>query len=306
MKRISTPMDLNRELITTVVGSYPARPSKDSLANSYFDDVDPFIESIEEAVKAQLDTGIELISDGQTRGGMVEIFAENLKGFRMKRRPEIISKIGHLGPIITSDQSKIKNSIPEDIGLKGIITGPWTLVKSSYDLHYKDTKEAVMDTAEALKVEAKELSKICDVVQVDEPFLSVEFPTYAKDSVEKLLPNDTTTALHVCGDVSDIAEKLVEIDVDILDHEFAANPHLYDVYDNLSFSQRIAPGVVTTEERVEDVEVIKGRIERAVESFGTKILIDPDCGLRNLQKDEAYKKLKNMVEARDVVLDERS
>lgn len=258
------------------------------------------------AVRAQLDAGIELVSDGQTRGGMVQIFAEKLKGFRMKRRPEIISNIEYRGPITIKDQSKIRNSLPENIGLKGIITGPWTLVKSSYDLYYKDTRKAVTDTAEALKSEIKELSKVCDVVQIDEPFLSIEYEPYIKDVLETMLPSNITTAMHVCGDVADIAEKLVEIDVDILDHEFAANPHLYDIYEELSFSQRLAPGVITTDSKVESVDIIKERIERAVDSFGTNILIDPDCGLRNLKKEIADIKLKNMVEARDVVLDERS
>ncbi|MGM0405533.1 MAG: methionine synthase [Thermoplasmatota archaeon] len=299
-------MDLNQNLITTVVGSYPARPSDGSLARSYFEDVDPYMESIEMAVKAQMDAGIELVSDGQTRGGMVEIFAEKLKGFRMKRRPEIISKIEYRGPITVEDQNKVRNSLPENIGLKGIITGPWTLVKSSYDIYYEDTRKAVTDTAEALKSETKKLSKICDVIQIDEPFLSIEYEPYIKDVLETMLPNNVTTALHVCGDVVDIAEKLVEIDVDILDHEFAANPHLYDTYEELSFDQRLAPGVVTTESKIESVDKIKERIEKAVNSFGTNILIDPDCGLRNVKKEVADKKLKNMVEARDVVLDERS
>ncbi|MFO7791361.1 MAG: hypothetical protein R6W73_00060 [Candidatus Saliniplasma sp.] len=298
-------MDFNQDLITTVVGSYPVKPPNDSLGRSYFEDLDPFIESIEEAVKAQLDNGIELISDGQTRGGMIEIFADKLKGYRMKKRPEIVSDIEYRVPITVKDQAKIKNGLPDDIGLKGIVTGPWTLVKSSHDLHYEDPKEAVMDTAEALKIEVQELSKVCDVIQIDEPFLSVESSGYAKDALETLLPKDTNTALHVCGDVTDIAEELIEIDVDILDHEFATNPNLFDVYEDISFPQRLAPGVVTTKEPVEDIKTIKDRIERAVNCFGSEILIDPDCGLRNLRKEVAYKKLNNMVKARDVVLDER-
>lgn len=298
-------MDLNQELITTVVGSYPARPSSDSLGRSYFKDLDPFMESIEEAVNAQLDAGIELVSDGQTRGGMVEIFANRLKGYRMKKRPEIVSDIEYRKPIIIKDLTKVKNGLPEDKGLKGIITGPWTMVKSSYDLHYKNTEEAVIDTAEALKVEVQKIADICDMIQIDEPFLSIEFCDYVVDAIEMLIPKGTTSALHVCGDVTDIAEELIEIDVDILDHEFAGNPKLFDVFHDLSFSQRLAPGVITTENRIDEVSEIKDRIERAIDRFGMEILIDPDCGLKNIGKDVAYKKIKNMVQARDVVLDER-
>lgn len=303
-------MDLEKDLITTVVGSYPAAPSKASLQISYFhqDQKDPFVESMQRAVKAQLDCGVELLSDGQTRGNMVEIFARGLRGYRIKEKVEIVSEVGYSRSITLDDIKEAKELISRDAGIKGIITGPWTLVKSSDNHHYSSEKEAVLDTAEALHEEGKRLAELCDVVQLDEPFFSNGFPEYGKELVNKVLDLDTTTVLHVCGDVSPIVPGLVEMDVDVLDHEFVGNESLYDVYSDIEVGrdQRLGVGVVTTDSRIEEVGEIKKRIERAYEAFGPKTMVDPDCGLRNLEEDIAYKKLENMVEARDVVLDERS
>ncbi|MBS3816526.1 MAG: hypothetical protein KGY76_03065 [Candidatus Thermoplasmatota archaeon] len=299
-------MDLEKDLLTTVVGSYPATPTKERLQRSRFSDTDPFMESLEESVKAQLDSGIELVSDGQTRGTMTEIFAQDLRGYRIRDKVEIVSEVGYTGEITVGDAEEARKLLPEGTGLKGIITGPWTMVKSSSDKHYESHKEAVLDTAEALNQEAENLAKICDVVQLDEPFFSNQLPPYGKNAVEKVLDVDVPTKLHVCGDVTAIIAELVEIDVDILDHEFAANPQLYDAYGEIENPHRMSVGAVTTEPEVEGVETIKERIDMAYETFGPKTMIDPDCGLRNLKEEKARAKLKNMVKARDVVLDERS
>lgn len=299
-------MNIDKEMLTTVVGSYPARPSSEVLSRSYHSKEDPYQESIRKAIRAQLDSGIELISDGQTRQDMISLFAQGLRGFRSREKWEIVGEVGYPGPITVEDQRSVRNIIGGTIGLKGIITGPWTLYRGSEDRCYGSEKEAAMDIAQALHREAEALSEVCDVVQVDEPFLSVEYPAYAKEMVETVLDVDAPRALHACGDVSDIAEELIEYDIDILDHEFAENPGLYDVYDDLSFSQRMAVGVVTTKPEVESLDTVKGRIERAQDIFGTDMMIDPDCGLRNLEPTEAKKKLERMVEARDVIAHERS
>ncbi|MFW5904497.1 MAG: methionine synthase, partial [Candidatus Saliniplasma sp.] len=256
-------------------------------------------------VRAQLDTGIELVSDGQTRGGMIEIFTNGLRGFRTKKRIEIVNEIEFKKPIILSDQHLTKEILPENVGLKGILTGPVTLIESCDDLYYQDTKDAVLDSAEALHEEAKHLADICDVIQMDEPFLSNHFPEYAQDAVETVLDIDIPTALHVCGDIRDNIGNLIEFDVDILDHEFASNPGLYEAYEEVDMEQKMAVGVVTTSPPAEEVNVIKKRIDKAIKVFETDIMIDPDCGLRNLDEETAWNKLKNLVMARDVVLNER-
>jgi len=293
-------------LISTVVGSFPSCPSKKSLAASYYEKNDPYLESLRDAVNAQLQAGIELLTDGQTRGSMIEIFAEGLKGFRIKEKIEIISDIEHVRPITVEDTKEMKKIIHDSNGVKGVITGPWTMVNSVDNEYYDDGIEAVVDTAKALKKEADMLAEFCDVIQIDEPYFSIDFPDDGKEIIEKISDVKTKTALHVCGDIEPVIEELVEIDVDILDHEFASNPHLYDIFEDVSFDQKIAAGVVSTNPDVEEIEEIKDNINKAYDTFGPKTMIDPDCGLRNLKKDTALKKLENMVIARNVVLNERN
>lgn len=300
------PMDLDKVLITTVVGSFPSAPTKGSLASSYYKKDDPYLESLRDAVRSQLQAGIELVSDGQTRGGMIEIIAEGLKGFRIKEKTEIVSKIEHLKPITVEDIKETKKIVSDSDGVKGIITGPWTMVNSADNKHYGSKMEAVEDAARALKKEARSLAELCDVIQIDEPYFSVDFPENAKEMIENITDVETTTALHVCGDIEPIVEELVEIDVDILDHEFASNPHLYDVFEDVSIDQKIAAGVVTTDPHLEEIEEIKDNINRAYDTFGPKTMIDPDCGLKNLKRETAVKKLENMVIARNVVLNEQN
>ncbi|MFW5927750.1 MAG: hypothetical protein ACOCSL_01010 [Thermoplasmatota archaeon] len=297
-------MNIDKELVTTVVGSFPSKPSKESLSKSYFTDIDPYLESLRKAVQTQIDAGIELISDGQTRGNMVDIYAKGLKGYRIKEKIEIVSDIEYLSPITVDDQKMVKKIAPDDVGLKGIITGPFTMVKSVENKHYRSEKDAVLDTAEALKDEGENLADICDVVQIDEPFLSTEFPEYAKNALDIMLDIDTTTALHICGNVNPFVEDVVDISVDILDHEFADNPSLYDVYSDIDFSQRMSVGVVNTTPRVESIDDIKDRISRAYDIFGPTSMIDPDCGLRDIDFESGKSKLENMVQARDSFLKE--
>lgn len=293
-------------LTTTVVGSYPAYPSRQLMIDSYHRGEDPFVQSIEDAVRAQVETGIELVSDGSTRDDMISLFARGLRGFRIKDNIQIVNDIGYKGSITLSDHRLAKSLLPAGRELKGIITGPCTLVMASKDFYYDDRFEAIMAAAKALNEEVRALSQICEVVQVDEPFLSLDMPEYAEEALELTLDADVLTALHVCGDVSEVVDSLIEIDVDILDHEFAANPALFDIYAEIDHPQELAVGVVTTEPKVEEVDRVKERIERALELFGPDTMVDPDCGLKNLTSKTAYEKLKNMVIARNVVLDERS
>ena len=55
--------------------------------------------------------------------------------------------------------------------------------------------------------------------------------------------------------------------------------------------------------RVEPVEWIEKRIRATVDVFGLeRIMVDPDCGLKHLNREVAFGKLENMREARDRVL----
>ncbi len=298
-------MVIESEMVTTVVGSYPAKPSNDELMRSYTSRQDPFRNAIKSAVEAQLSAGIQIVTDGQTRNDMIRLFASGLRGFRIRERISMISDIAYRKPITVKDQIFVKEFLPKDKALKGIVTGPVTLVNSVDNEHYSDIYDAVTDAAAALRMEVKALSEVCDVIQIDEPYLSVEYPEYAGEVIDELVRNlDIPTALHVCGDVSKIAKELVDFNVDILDHEFAENPTLYDVYSDIDHNKKMAVGVVTTRAELESIDTIFARIQRAHQAFGSNCMLDPDCGLKMLPKNTASEKMRRIVAARDKFTEE--
>ena len=105
--------------------------------------------------------------------------------------------------------------------------------------------------------------------------------------------------LHACGDVSSIIPELLDMPVDVLSHEFKASPQLFDGFRDYSFSQQICLGSVRSDNpSVESVEEIVIHIQKAIDTFGDKIIqVSPDCGQRLLPRENAYQKLRNLVKA---------
>lgn len=290
---------------TTVVGSFPTKPSKDILMKSYYEGVDPYLEAIRSCAKAQVNAGIDIVSDGQTRDNMVNIFAKNLGGISVRGKAVIIDEIEFIRPITLNDLKYLKSLIPQNTQVKGIITGPFTMAKSCLNEHYKSIEECAFAFADALHEEAMSIEGEVNMIQIDEPFFSQSYPKYAQDIIEIVVDDlKLPKALHVCGDVSKIFPYLVEFPIDILNHEFKANPILLEVIADYSFPQKIGYGSVRSDnERVELVKEISEHIRRAMNVLGkNKMLIEPDCGLRYLTEESAYQKLINMVKARDVIL----
>ena len=289
-------------LTTTVVGSYPASPHVKNLFNYCKTGQDPYEDSIREAVEAQISAGIDIISDGQTRNDMIKLFAAKLGGIRMRQKPVVIGELEHRKPITLDDQKLAKEIIDNRAMLKGIITGPFTLAMSCQDEFYGSQEKLAMGFAEALNHEARALSGIVDILQIDEPFFSVEYPEYAENLISTIFSGvEIPRGLHVCGDVSNIFEKLVELDVQILDHEFAAHPELLNIVAEVDFSQTIGFGCVRSDVNTsETVPEILETIKKGIDSIGNyKMMLDPDCGLRHLTPEVAREKLQNMVRARD-------
>ena len=324
---------------------------------------DPYRTSLERAIRDQMAAGVHLISDGQTRTNMVDIFASRLAGIRMKGKPVVFSEVRYSGPITVADQrvalsiigrghiptgcdpgpgpgrgdippadplsgpSSTPSSPPLDPLcsprtpalcdiflphtwqtplLKGIITGPHTLSQSVRNDFYPDEQELAFALARALNREARTLQQVVPVLQIDEPFFSVNYVEYAGDLMAELLKDITIpVSLHVCGDITPIFEDLLEMPVSILDHEFTLNTHLPDLVRQYDFHQMLGFGVVRSDlNRVEPVEWIEKRIQGAVEAFGAeRIILDPDCGLRHLSRETAYGKLRNIRIARDRVME---
>lgn len=309
---------------STVVGSFPAEESspsnfKDKLLNS-LGSYDPFKEAIKSSVIAQLDAGVDIISDGQVRGDMVSIFTNYIPGMKIEDgNTFIVGKIRNpTQEISIKDLQYSKKimkeyyggNIPEGKGIKGIITGPNTIVHSSRITgFYKNKEDAIIDLAHSLKVEADAIAKKVNpaYIQLDEPFLStgmVDMKT-AREAIGIIKDGlEVPLGMHVCGILSDVFKDIATFNVDILDFEFAGNDvNLGVLEENASLlaNKKLGFGCVDSSvNEVDDIADIENLVTKAIDIVGKdNLLLDPDCGLRRAPKDVAFEKLRLMNEIKD-------
>ncbi len=286
---------------TTVIGSYPVDfDALEFFKNYNSQNTISWNKFIYSAVEDMIKAGIDIVSDGQTRDSFINIFLRNLKGCRIRNRPEIIDKIEYQKPITIEDQKYVRKIIPKKNGIVGLITGPYTLMKSSIDLYYHNPEKLAFDFAKALNHEALNLKNHVDLISIDEPFYSVEMPEYSKELMKTLLKNvNTTTRLHICGDISKIIPDILEMPVDILSHEFKAKPQLFKYFKEYNICKKICLGSVRSDNtKIEPVDEIIKHLQRGNDLFNNNIIqISPDCGLKVLPRRVAFNKLKNLVKA---------
>ncbi len=313
-------------MISTVVGSYPVNFEKPKTTKNKFFSVigayDDYKRAIKNVVESQVKAGIDVISDGQVRGDMVEIFTKCIPGFKIegntcKINSKILEPCHNIGVQDLKLAIKYMNRILDDLelsskdrknkGVKGIITGPATIIQSSkLGPIYKNKEIAIIDMANALKGEAKALEKAgAKIIQIDEPFLSTGLIDLkiAKESIDIISKElDIPVALHCCGDIEKIFDDLTTFNVDIIDCEFAGHPSNIDILEKFSDKlkgKKIGLGVIDTKKTdIDSVEKISKIIEKGIDIMGkNNLFIDPDCGMKLFPEDIAFKKLKNMVEA---------
>ena len=286
-------------LLTTVIGSYPF--SYDELGK----------EAVVRSVQDQIDAGVYLVTDGQTRYDMIGYFAQSIDGYAYdaaSSRGLIRGKIGKGVPDILLQDLEVTRDMAEHI--KGNITGPVTMVfSSSIEGHYGGfhDREVYLDTARALLDIALALQRDGVAwIQIDEPFLSVGAPMdIAREAVEIIaLGLNVPVALHVCGNVNLIFRDILQWKgIRMLSHAFMGDGSLEILdYPELKASDKILGlGCVDTKNtRVEEIDEISDLIGKALRRVPSeRIAIHPDCGLRTLPRDVAFEKLKRMVIAAD-------
>lgn len=296
------------KILTTVIGSYPICKKEG-------------LDAIRVAVDAQLSAGIDLISDGQVRHDMIKYFTSHIPGFEIRGNESVVvDKIRQSDDksIVVDDLMWVKQYVKGRAKVKGIITGPITLISSCkigknspYDNVFD--RRLYRDTAEALAVVAKQLTKAgADSIQVDEPFYSVGVPMdLAKECVELIVSSlQVPVSLHACGDIRKVFDSLLSFDgVDVLSHEFAASPQNLEAVTRQKLEEhgkKLGVGCVRTNtERIETQKEVLTLLKKAASLVGFENMwIHPDCGLRLLDCDVAQSKLEIMTKATHQLVEE--
>jgi 5-methyltetrahydropteroyltriglutamate--homocysteine methyltransferase len=311
-----------RGLWTTTVGSFP-KPPELVRARSRFARGELSAEELlrmerEETarlIRMQEEVGLDILVDGELyRGDMTTYFAERMDGFaisspvrsygnRYYRKPIAVGAIRRPGPI-TVEWWKYAQSLTSK-PVKGMLTGPYTMMDWSFNEHYPSREAMAMALAEAVREEALALQAAgATYIQIDEPAVSVrpeELPLAVRALGRATAGLTAKTITHICyGDFDVIYPALLDLPVDMIDLEMANSRYdLLERFRRHPFTKEIGLGVLDVHDhRIETKEEVKEGLRRALDVLPPeRIYVDPDCGLKTRTPDEARRKLEVMVAA---------
>ena len=200
--------------------------------------------------------------------------------------------------------------------LKFTCTGPHMLSRVLTNCSYKDVADLAMDLAAVLRRQIEFIE--ADVVQLDEASI-IGYPEdapWAAEAINHVLDGILNeTAVHICfgnyggqpmlrGFWRDMIPFLNSLRTDHLVLEFARRG-----YDELALFSELDPkislgiGLIDIKDNeVESPDLIASRIERIVKTLGADRLryVHPDCGFWMLQRSVADRKMRALVEGRDL------
>jgi 5-methyltetrahydropteroyltriglutamate--homocysteine methyltransferase len=275
------------------------------------------------AVEDMERAGVDLVTDGEMRReSYSNRFATALAGVDLDNPGVALDRTGHenpvprvVGPIYRTRPVEVRDveflRALTDRRIKITVPGPFTMTQQAQDDHYGDGRALALAYAEAVNEELRDLKAAgADVVQIDEPYLQARpepAREYALEAIDRALEGiEGDTVLHTCfGYAHVVKERLTgypflrELDGCRATHVSleAAQPGLDPkVLDDLP-SKAIVLGVLDLgSPEAETPEVVAERIRRALSVVGPeRLIVAPDCGMKYLPRDLAFRKLEAMV-----------
>ena len=320
---------------TTTIGSFPqtaeVRANRKAFRTGEISK-EQYIEfnkkKIAECIALQEDLGLDVLVHGEfERNDMVEYFGQHLEGYlftekawvqsygtRCVKPPVIWGDISRAHPI-TVDWSVYAQSIT-DKPLKGMLTGPVTILNWSFPREDIPIKQSVLQLALALRDEVLDLEKRgIKIIQIDEAALREKLPLRKSDWYSEYLdfaiPSfrlvhsgvKATTQIHthMCySEFTDIIPAIDDMDADVISFEASRSDLL--ILDSLkknNFKTEVGPGVYDIHSpRIPSKEEIKVVLEKILKKVAPeKLWANPDCGLKTRQDKEVKPSLKNLVDA---------
>ena len=320
-------------LPTTTIGSFPqtlevkANRRKYKKGEITKEEYDRNVrEFIKECISLQEDLDIDVLVHGEyERNDMVEFFGENLDGFiftqkawvqsygtRCVKPPIIFGDISRQSPITVS-YIKYANSLT-DRPVKGMLTGPVTILNWSFPREDISLKEMAYQIALAIREEVLDLqAEGINIIQIDEAALKEKLPIRKKDWHEGYLDwaikafrlchsdvaDGTQIHTHMCySEFDEIIKEIDDMDADVI--SFEASRSKLGILDSLQendFQTQVGPGVYDIHSpRVPSVDEIEQVIKKMLAKIPQeKLWVNPDCGLKTRGTEETVKSLQNMV-----------
>ena len=320
---------------TTTIGSFPqtaeVRANRKAFRTGEISK-EQYIEfnkkKIAECIALQEELGLDVLVHGEfERNDMVEYFGQHLEGYlftekawvqsygtRCVKPPVIWGDISRAHPITVDWSVYAQNKT--DKPLKGMLTGPVTILNWSFPREDIPIKQSVLQLALALRDEVLDLEKKgIKIIQIDEAALREKLPLRKSDWYSEYLnfaiPSfrlvhsgvKATTQIHthMCySEFTDIIPAIDDMDADVISFEASRSDLL--ILDSLkknNFKTEVGPGVYDIHSpRIPSKEEIKVVLEKILKKVAPeKLWVNPDCGLKTRQDKEVKPSLKNLVDA---------
>ncbi|MCR4989770.1 MAG: 5-methyltetrahydropteroyltriglutamate--homocysteine S-methyltransferase [Lachnospiraceae bacterium] len=320
---------------TTTIGSFPqtldVKQARKQFRNGQLSEEEykTFVKNkIRECIKLQEEIGLDVLVHGEyERNDMVEYFGENLSGYLFTEKAWVQSYGTRCvkPPIIWGDVSRKKAITVEwsvfakscsDKPVKGMLTGPVTILNWSFPREDISIKESTLQIALAIRDEVLDLEKNgINIIQIDEAALREKLPLRKSDWYSEYLDwaipafrlvasgvkPETQIHTHMCySEFTDIIPAIDAMDADVI--TFEASRSDYQILDSLkknNFKTEVGPGVYDIHSpRVPSTDEIYDALCIMREKLNDeKLWVNPDCGLKTRGETETKASLINLVEA---------
>jgi len=275
------------------------------------------------AIRDQERAGVDIITDGEIRReSYSNRFATALEGVDMEHPgtaldrsghpnpvPRVIGKIGRKQPVQVRDVQFLRKNT--DRMIKATVPGPYTMSQQAQNDFYTSEEAMALDYAVAVNEEIKDLfAGGADIVQIDEPYMQArpeKARQYGLKALERALEGISgTIAIHLCFGYAAIIHQrpsaysflpeLAGTRVDQVSIEAAQSSLDCSILRKLPNKTIIVGVLDLSTNEVETAEMVSARIRRAITHVSPdRIVVAPDCGLKYLPRDVAFRKMQAMV-----------
>ena len=323
------------KLPTTTIGSFPRTADvrknrlsykRGDITKAAYDTFNQ--EKTKEWIKWQEAVGFDILVHGEfERNDMVEYFGEKLDGYvftknawvqsygtRCVKPPIVWGDIARVQPLSVAD-SVYAQSLT-DKPLKGMLTGPVTILNWSFPREDISLKASILQIALAIQEEVLDLEQNgIKIIQIDEAALREKLPLRQTDwnseyldwaipafrLVHAKVAPETQIHTHMCySEFTDIIPAIDAMDADVISFEASRSDlSILDALQANGFRTQSGPGVYDIHSpRIPSVEEIQNVIRQILTKVpAEKLWINPDCGLKTRGVTEVKASLENLVKA---------
>jgi 5-methyltetrahydropteroyltriglutamate--homocysteine methyltransferase len=284
------------------------------------------------AIRDMEQSGVDIITDGEMRReSYSNRFATALEGVDIDHPgtvtgrsgqpvqvPRVVGPIRRTRPVQVRDAAFLRRNSNRLV--KVTIPGPFTMSQQAQNAYYPDAADLALDYAAAVNEEIHELFEAgVDVVQLDEPWMQArpeQARRFAVAAINRALQGIRgTTAVHLCfgyaaavkdkPNAYDFLAELEDTAVQQVSIE-AAQPNLDPSSLTALPTKTVIIGVLNLNDpKPETPETVAQRIRNVLPYVPPqRLMVAPDCGMKFLPRELAYRKLRAMVLGAKIVREE--